>query len=47
MPLEMAMAFYVRTVTKEPKVLDLIFVGLTIVFFLIALAYVRASEKLR
>jgi hypothetical protein len=27
--------------------LDLVFVGLTIVFFLIALAYVRACEKLR
>lgn len=27
--------------------LDLIFIALTVVFFLIALAYVRACEKLR
>jgi hypothetical protein len=31
----------------EEKMLDLVFIGLTIVFFLIALAYVRACERLR
>jgi len=34
-------------VSRELKVLDLIFVALTIVFFLIALAYVRGCEKLQ
>lgn len=29
------------------KMLDLIFVALTVIFFLIAVAYVRGCEKLR
>jgi hypothetical protein len=29
------------------QVLDLLFIGLTVIFFLIALAYVRGCEKLQ
>ena len=36
-----------RRRARRLKVLDLIFVALTIVFFLIALAYVRGCEKLQ
>lgn len=32
---------------RRVKMLDLIFVALTIIFFLIALAYVRGCEKLQ
>ena len=42
-----AIGFYAKAVSKEARVLDLIFVALTIVFFLIALAYVRGCEKLQ
>jgi len=42
-----AIGFYAKAVSKEARVLDLIFVALTVVFFLIALAYVRGCEKLQ
>jgi len=32
---------------ENPEMLDLIFIAVTILFFVIALAYVRACEKLQ
>ena len=47
MPQQTAIWFYAGLVGKEAKVLDLIFIAATVVFFLVAIAYVRGCEKLQ